>query len=643
MTDVTDANDGARRLLRWLDDRLSPLQRASLFVERHQLHPADYYSPEITDLVVACCKLQSVQGMHAARAIIDRLRIETRRQSYRRDEEDDGNDWRSQVVVSARIWQRYIYGWACLAKQRSEVAQQQMKDALEVVESDALRERARHAGGIQSDIQEDSSFDEWLPQSGGEPTTDLYNTVIQGYVNASSQSNDAPIQAYKLLQRMSQLHKENGWFSKPNTRTFTLVMSAFAESGHNGYGGRAVGVLRRMKEMQRREMLAYERKFGVPYDLNHPDRNKIRVVTADTEAHTVALQAVLRSKQDDPNLAANLLRDMQELGMAAKLDPILLSGVITAYRKRVETSDKDEDRRRLVEEAERLLENINFADTSEKQVVHYNAVLDLWARSRLTDAPENAVRLLYQMVNAGLHPDSASLNCCLNAWRLGAKRRKDAVPRALELLSMVENQDENLVQNSSNLMPDIRSYALAIQVLAQDRRDVDRFEKSREILDRCIERVLSGACAASGNLASPYTAVLAVCGTGPSYAKAEQLIPEETFSDSEGKNEAYEIASRTFEELQTDRRGLGASPDHHTYSAYIRCLHRFCAPGSTELRTRVRNVFEQASENGQVSRLVFAALKRIESWRRIVEVEDSVRESKDLPQFYRRNVEKEWI
>ena len=93
----------------------------------------------------------------------------------------------------------------------------------------------------------------------------------------------------------------------------------------------------------------------------------------------------------------------------------------------------------------------------------------------------------------------------------------------------------------------------------------------------------------------------------------------------------YDAALRTYAEVAQDLHGIGATPDHHTYSAMLRCVAAHGGSG-IERQTRTREVFDSACEAGEVSRTVVDALKLA------VGEADARRMLGDLPRFWSRNV-----
>lgn len=166
--------------------------------------------------------------------------------------------------------------------------------------------------------------------------------------------------------------------------------------------------------------------------------------------------------------------------------------------------------------------------------------------------------------------------------------------------------------------------------------------EARSLLDSLLARVKAGEMKVSRNPASPFTSVITVATNCPSCEVGPTDKVKDPFMDSiETANDAYSIAQRTFLELRDDVHGLGASPDHHTYAAYLRCLAKHTIPGSSERESKVRMAFEEACKAGAISRLVIEAMKDANLGRSLALAVPEL-QSNNLPKFWMVNVPKEF-
>ena len=189
--------------------------------------------------------------------------------------------------------------------------------------------------------------------------------------------------------------------------------------------------------------------------------------------------------------------------------------------------------------------------------------------------------------------------------------------------------------------PDFQSYAIVIRAHS-DSKDLNKVAEARNLLDSLLARCKAGEIKLSRNLASPFTSVITVAANSPSSETGITNKVTDAFIDSiETSNDAYSIAQRTFSELRNDVHGLGASPDHHTYAAYLKCLAKHTIPGSSERESKVRMVFEEACKAGAVSRLVMEAIKEANLGRSLALAVPEL-QSNNLPKFWMVNVPKEF-
>lgn len=192
-----------------------------------------------------------------------------------------------------------------------------------------------------------------------------------------------------------------------------------------------------------------------------------------------------------------------------------------------------------------------------------------------------------------------------------------------------------------SVQPDFQSYSIVIRAHS-DSNDTNKILEARNLLDTLLAHYKAGEIKPSRNLASPFTSVITVAANSPSAAAGLANKVTDAFIDSiETSHDAYSIAQRTFSELRNDVHGLGASPDHHTYAAYLKCLAKHTIPGSSERESKVRMVFEEACKSGAVSRLVIEAMKEANLGRSLALAVPEL-QSNNLPKFWMVNVPKEF-
>jgi hypothetical protein len=148
--------------------------------------------------------------------------------------------------------------------------------------------------------------------------------------------------------------------------------------------------------------------------------------------------------------------------------------------------------------------------------------------------------------------------------------------------------------------------------------DNNRAVHALRLLRMLIEQVQRGELPVTRNPAAPFSAVLsAVAKTPPTSAvtgTGQKNLHESgsEFGTASDKDlDPYSIATKVYDELRSDQHGMGTVADHHAVSAYLRCIAQHCNPNSSERSSTARMVFEEACENGHVSRLVVQGLHMV--------------------------------
>ena len=420
------------------------------------------------------------------------------------------------MVVPERVFQTVMYGWAKLCR-NFIVAQQRMREVLEI-----MIEEATYDGEIQREIEKavirSQQFDE--DEHNGnkpnqhaqplscQPTVVTYNTLLQGLSLASHRSIAAAIEAEHVLHRMDRIHRRKGWHTKPNTRSFMLVINAFSQTRHQTAGERAEKILRKMIDFHIKEKAKYEEDTGLEY--KHGDTKKI--VTPDAIAYAAVIKAYADSNSDGS--ALNALRLLLELlkseEFSSQVDPHIFANTIHAFSKAVEKKKSGMSRLAAAEKAEQIFwvmvdelkrkrqndarsiddvdQSLVSVDTTaegigksrnyeenatgdddnsdpeslemststslaprDSAVVALNACLNTWSLSNTKESATRAEFLLRKILEdpnlqdiTGIRPNSRSFNSCLNAWARASKHNQDAAQKAEKLLHEMIEESRNL-------------------------------------------------------------------------------------------------------------------------------------------------------------------------------------------------------
>lgn len=397
----------------WLDKTRSVEGRVQEIIEAPRLHAADFYDAAMQDLVKKCCQLGNLEGMQLAQDVLDRLLVEKRRLQA------------TGIVISVPVdlIQTLLYGWAVLAS-TLRVAQDRMREVLQMAIEEAKQDDLMIAKTTETvTLSEKNSH---------QPTVDLFNTYLRGLANAAKhQQPQAALNAEATLYEMAEYNRSLGWHTKPNTRSYTHVIHAFANTRHLGSGQRAYNLLRKMQVVHSSEKEAYLQDYGVPYNVQNPAANKRRIVTPDAAVYTSTMKALINSPKG-PEKAIDLLNEaIQSEGV--RLDESLFTITMKSLTSMIEVENNAKQRIKLAKQAEDILlmmtkhaENNGFSDDkngneptfqtdrSGPLLAGYNACMDAWSRSYCKEAAPRCESMLHDMINGdAVVPNTISFNTCL--------------------------------------------------------------------------------------------------------------------------------------------------------------------------------------------------------------------------------------
>ena len=423
------------------------------------------------------------------------------------------------MVVPERVFQTLLYGWANISR-KVRVGQQRMRDVLELMSQEAtydeqIREEIQkllpsHVSFHTKDRDDDNPDQRANPLS-CQPSIQIYNTLLQGLANASHRSIAAAIEAEHVLHKMQRIHIRKGWHTKPNSKSFTLVINAFARTGHATAGERAERILRKMIDFHEEEKAKYREETGWEYQNNNDEHQK-RIVTPDAVAYAGAIKAHADSNSDGSALKALglLLELLKSKELAPQVDPYVFANTIQAFTKAAERKKSAKSRLNAAERAEQIfwvmvdelkgqernqgstnvMENEDSTETENDDsksgtmkgeqgahddsslespatptssnlelhgsaVVPFNACLNTWSQSNVDESAPRAEKLLRRILEdpalqgtIGIRPNSRSFNTCLNAWARASRRNPNAAQKAEKLLEEMITESKH----DSNVM-----------------------------------------------------------------------------------------------------------------------------------------------------------------------------------------------
>jgi hypothetical protein len=208
-------DDEASKRRIWLDPSTPLEDRVSRFLNRSlgTLHPLDITLASV-DLIRECGKMKSFEGLNYAHDILDRLLEEKRFVNSSNDTSQP------PIVISERPFKVLMYGWSNVCRTVS-FAPQRMREILDLMvkEAEYDEEIKAELGSTTRTMEENENLSEQEPEdifegSSCQPTVDIYNTLLQGLIQASHRSIAAAGEAEQVLMRMNMMHRKRGWHTK---------------------------------------------------------------------------------------------------------------------------------------------------------------------------------------------------------------------------------------------------------------------------------------------------------------------------------------------------------------------------------------------------------------------------------------------
>jgi pentatricopeptide repeat protein len=438
------------------------------------------------------------------------------------------------------------------AQSRSEVAAERVMAILQVV----VERKKRQQQG-----------DESLYGIVVTPVVIMFNSAIHACVH-SNEGKVGAAKAEEVLAMLTELHRsqalgevdvhdENDIGLAPSTRTFSLVMDAWArseEKEENGEGARrAQKILENMIELYRE---------GYPVKPN--------VVAFTTVA---AAWTRCRGSADSAENAEAVLNMMLKLYQETgdedlKPNEATANTVITAWARsgRPNASDR----------AESVLRNME--EYCQPNVITYNSVLNAYSSTGNFKKVMDVFRRLQG--NKKIEADEISYNTIIHA---AAKTQTlEGASKASQLLEEMESLYTN---GNRRMQPSAYSYSAAINAWSKVRAD-DQVERARELFHRML------AAARTGNLAGTvdvivFTTFITVCANLPKTASPDR------------QRDALKYAIESFELLQSD---FGGRPNQFTYRMIMKCCQNL-TNSRDECARLMEGLFRMCCNDGFVSNI----------------------------------------
>ena len=667
----------------WLDPSTTIQDRVNRFVNQRlgTLHPLDITLASV-DLIRECGKMKSFEGMKYAHDILDRL-LEEKRHVNNASSYSSNPKQHQLVWISERPFKVLMYGWANLCP-TTPLAPKRMREIIELMiqeaEYDKVIKLELSKQGQEStslDNQKEEEFETILENVSCQPTIEIYNTILQGLVSASSRSIAAAGEAEKLLNTMRGRNRKRGWHTKPNSKSFTLAITAFCQTNHRTAGDRAEAILRQMIQYHKVEKDLYYNETGKEYNDNDVNENKRKIVTPDTISYSAVIQAHAQSdKEGSAEKALNLLSELLSQSNdnpALSPDAFVFANTINAYAKMAGRKKTRKGRLEAAEKAEYILWLMVevLKQTTEKKheektfeigtknafqlnLIPFNACLHAWAQSNVPESAPRAEKLLQEMLepkfqemSGGVQPNTTSFNTCMTAWAKASRRVSNAPEKAEQLLNMMAtgiDEKGNDIKDTTNrairAKPDVRSYCIVMSAYAKSNRK-DKASQARRVLNTLL------SLRPENLTAVPFTTVLnAVAHSSTDVEGDQQAVLQDWEEDDEStiNTDPYTIALETYLELQEDTYNVGVKADHIAYATMLDVLGKHTEKDSIERRQRIESVFDDARMSGQVSSLVLHSLLKVCPSQDMIEAlleytdPNSIQNINVLPREWTRNV-----
>jgi hypothetical protein len=226
-------------------------------------------------------------------------------------------------------------------------------------------------------------------------------------------------------------------------------------------------------------------------------------------------------------------------------------------------------------------------------------------------------------------------------WSKSNKFYNDSAERAERILRLQNELFRSGYLNEDS-RPDFQSYAIVILAYANSIGIQDKVVHARRLLDELLSAVQGGEMKVTRNSAAPFSAVISSAARSPPMGTIEQPMSsnrENELAFNTNVNEQidpYLLAMKTYNDLKNDTYKIGASADHHTFSALLRCIAQHCPPKSSERDRATKLVFDDACQSGEVSKLVIKDLHTV--WGPDANDLGITKNSKNIPTFWKRNV-----
>lgn len=462
----------------WMNERM-PLQiRVKSLMECPELRPDDFSRCSVVyDIIKRCCELRTMHGVQLAQDVLDCL-------LYHRKVLKSKN---RIVCLDTDIIQMVLYAWALLADKHS-ISQNRMKELIMFAVNSALFPDGKDIDvSFAINVKLRSKFDSSSKAQSQtnlarttNPTRSLFNTYLLGLANAAKLTPQAAVRAESILSDMTYYHDTYRWCTDPNTRSFSYVIQAYANTkGQPEFAQKAYSVLCKMWKVHEIESRQYFYDYGIQYNAAEPLTNKRRVVTPDAVVYTLMMKALVACADSETlRQVSNLWNEAMikdNEGRGVIVDEKLCITTIKAIGICIEKVEDPNVRLRSAWEAQQIFEYIvrtyptrgNSGKSLERRQLYssqYDNKLVINGIESFNSSKNDHGRAAESRISATGRSELLScFNACLDVWSRaychGSARQCESL--LLRCLNSVIYDDQNLSKTTGGrygFKPDVISF-----------------------------------------------------------------------------------------------------------------------------------------------------------------------------------------
>lgn len=266
----------------------------------------------------------------------------------------------------------------------------------------------------------------------------------------------------------------------PTAKTLTKVINSYAKCGRGG--DIAMNIMKSFAsngESNRKQSVVIEPNIFVLNAVLEAYAKDNETDVANAIKAEQLLQSMLVTEDDQDN---KKIRKKEEYSIPFGVVPDARSfqSLIRAW-----SSSKAEIGAAKAEQIIDLMEKLykNKQISFRPNIIHYNTVLDAWAKSSVDSTAwhvETLIKKMFTSADDEIHPDTISYNCCINAYANAGDFKKAAA-----LLQRMEDAYD--LDKNTKIKPNTISYNGAINAFSKS-LEKDAGERAEECFRRLQER-----------------------------------------------------------------------------------------------------------------------------------------------------------